>query len=581
MVDRAYRAGGPQTEALLAQAAADTLTWLAGIELLISEKQQEYAQRMLQLQLEAAVPNEERDSDRITSLRASARESLDEVRELLGLLRSALDQLPSHLHDAPDNISVEPSIPDLGLQTRPGGQACPSMAEVAAASAFVERLPSIPSQGCRSGIPTDCPICLHALFDAKQPARSEEVVALPCGNGTHCFHRHCIHEWVRLSACCPLCRKGLWCSSPPGTPKEKGQTAHDEEEIESVPHIDASASETHAHMLRQPPTGWTAWADTDVAAESARSPTAGRDTAGEGGSSAADAALATTVETPDAEAETQATASESTLARTSSELGPSTKRPTAKAAPVPRQETFQSLRERRSASSSTGRARTGAARRREGSQPNMFSIQPLTRGLVASQSRSSDATVASQSRPSDNTLGSSLPQSAPHQLQQPRGFVSHKLRSSAALPRAMRSSATDLQMGIAGQEIRPNSAAERVRKHQPSTLRPAVQEELRPGTAAASFCLPFNGGQAAAASWFPPTVGTRLDTWGASGPLQEDAVSTRRQETPACRPITPTNPVMAGPPSLAMRRQASRQGMPSTLMGTSMSGVRRQLVAGL
>mmetsp|Transcript_6283 Transcript_6283/g.15059 ORF Transcript_6283/g.15059 Transcript_6283/m.15059 type:complete len:566 (-) Transcript_6283:43-1740(-) len=565
MVDRGIGAG-PHTEALLAQAAADTLTWLAGIELLISEKQQEYAQRMLQLQLEAAVPSEERDSERITSLRASARESLDEVRELLGLLRSALDQLPTHLHESPPDHFAS-TMPDLGLPV--GAQACPSMAEVAAASAFVERLSAVPSQGCKTGIPTDCPICLHALFDAKPPSRSEEVLALPCGNGTHCFHRHCIHEWVRLSACCPLCRKGLWCNSPPGTPKEKGQTAH-AEEVEAVPEIDAGDNES-PHMLRQAPSGWTAWADTEAVTDNGES---GESYVESGGAVSSDAqatgtdAAQATSEAADLEGETRPVPSEGTLARASSELGYSAKRPLAKAGQPHRQETFQSLREKRSASSSNGRVRNAAGQRREGSKPTAFAIQPLTRALVASQSRASDTTLGSNLPP---------PSTAP-QLQQPRGFVSHKLRSTTSLPRATRTPATDLQMGIAGQEIRPNSAAERVRKQQPWVTRIAMQEEMRPGTAAASFCQPMGSVQAAA--WFSHSVGTHAEALGAGQPLQEDVVSMRRHEHPH-RPITPANAVMAGPPSVAMRRQASRPSMPSTLMGTSMPGARRHLAVGL
>jgi len=41
----------------------------------------------------------------------------------------------------------------------------------------------------------ECPICINKL-DSK-------IVRLTCG---HTYHYHCIYEWFRKSATCPLCR---------------------------------------------------------------------------------------------------------------------------------------------------------------------------------------------------------------------------------------------------------------------------------------------------------------------------------------------------------------------------------------
>ncbi|KAF8648856.1 hypothetical protein HU200_064557 [Digitaria exilis] len=50
----------------------------------------------------------------------------------------------------------------------------------------------------RSG--EDCPVCLQD-FNADETLR-----AMPCA---HAFHYHCISQWLRRNASCPLCRHQL------------------------------------------------------------------------------------------------------------------------------------------------------------------------------------------------------------------------------------------------------------------------------------------------------------------------------------------------------------------------------------
>lgn len=45
-----------------------------------------------------------------------------------------------------------------------------------------------------------CTICFD---DMKNNIRGE----LPC---SHVFHLDCINQWLRVSACCPICRKNLF-----------------------------------------------------------------------------------------------------------------------------------------------------------------------------------------------------------------------------------------------------------------------------------------------------------------------------------------------------------------------------------
>ncbi|XP_022141098.1 putative RING-H2 finger protein ATL21B [Momordica charantia] len=51
-----------------------------------------------------------------------------------------------------------------------------------------------------------CPICLSQY-------RPKEILkSIP--NCQHCFHQHCIEEWLRLNASCPVCRKSPFESLP-------------------------------------------------------------------------------------------------------------------------------------------------------------------------------------------------------------------------------------------------------------------------------------------------------------------------------------------------------------------------------
>jgi len=576
----------------LAQAAADTLTWLAGIELLISEKQQEYAQRMLQLQLEAAVPAEQRNTERIAALRASARESLDEVRELLGLLRSTLDQLPTHLHEAPESIAVASAVPDPTVARPVGAHACPSMAEVAAASAFVERLPSVPFRGNRAGIATDCPICLHTLFES-HPTRTHEVVALPCGNGTHCFHRHCIHEWVRLSACCPLCRKGLWSTSPPPSPKDEADKvglAVANEEVPSqeevaehenqmlvgtapplaglegsrsallgdsnvVHHIHETEQESFG-VLSQPPTGWTAWGVSPAAARGA-------------------AGAEDSLQLP-SEAWAHPARSSTAGDNTGDSFSAS-----GRVAPF-----AQAMKEGMSSSSFRAETPDSAARPRLPSQVKAGAVRVIRRREGGHQARSMIRSAsASDSAPPG--LLQEPPASAikaPH----PRGFMAQKLRSTSSSSVGARTVSNDL--AIAGQEIRPSSAANRTRKQHPWQARLDSQEQLRPGTAAAALSITANSGtrSAGTAAWFP-FAGNDVAAGACSAdPLNESLlrhkapVVRRPQQQQFVMPSQQSRPnTPAGTANPGMRRQHSRPGSSGALMGSSMSAARRHLVPGL
>ncbi|KAG0531739.1 hypothetical protein BDA96_04G047900 [Sorghum bicolor] len=62
----------------------------------------------------------------------------------------------------------------------------------------------------------NCAICLKPLADPADHDKEEPTAAdvdnitklraMPC---FHTFHQHCIFEWLRRSAACPLCRRQL------------------------------------------------------------------------------------------------------------------------------------------------------------------------------------------------------------------------------------------------------------------------------------------------------------------------------------------------------------------------------------
>lgn len=172
----------------VAQAAADTLAWLARADLLIADKQRHYANRIRELRLEASAPPDLRRPDRIARIRGLALQALEDVRELLELVKDTMQNLPPQLLPAMSASSA----------STPSGRA--------AATEFLARLPAKPVAA--NG---DCPICLDEL----SATGAGDVVCLPCGGGAHSFHRQCIMEWAALSAKCPLCRECFCNNLPP------------------------------------------------------------------------------------------------------------------------------------------------------------------------------------------------------------------------------------------------------------------------------------------------------------------------------------------------------------------------------
>mmetsp|Transcript_34395 Transcript_34395/g.94720 ORF Transcript_34395/g.94720 Transcript_34395/m.94720 type:complete len:493 (-) Transcript_34395:52-1530(-) len=169
-------------EVTVAQTARDTIAWLDRVELLISAKQRHYMSRMQELELESAMPANQRCPLRVARVRSLAGQQLDDIRELLELVRDTLDQLPPQLQRL---------APADALNSA-------SNSALVNAGAFVNALPALPL-----GVPGDCPVCLSEL----RPCENLDVVALPCGGGAHCFHRPCLGNWAGVSARCPLCRE--------------------------------------------------------------------------------------------------------------------------------------------------------------------------------------------------------------------------------------------------------------------------------------------------------------------------------------------------------------------------------------
>ena len=50
---------------------------------------------------------------------------------------------------------------------------------------------------CRNSV---CTICLEDY------TKGEEVVLCPC---KHCYHKHCIKEWLKLKNSCPMCKLNI------------------------------------------------------------------------------------------------------------------------------------------------------------------------------------------------------------------------------------------------------------------------------------------------------------------------------------------------------------------------------------
>lgn len=180
-----------QGEALTASvdaSAADVHAWVSRLEILILDRQHDYIKRILELQLEAALPEADRCPARAARSRAAARVALDEIRRHLAALHDTVGLRPQLARSVRGNINV--------------------------ATEIVKRLPSI-AINTSAG---DCPICLCDLSSTPEEpncigecgsSANTDVVALPCGRGAHRFHRYCIQNWTKLSAKCPLCRQEI------------------------------------------------------------------------------------------------------------------------------------------------------------------------------------------------------------------------------------------------------------------------------------------------------------------------------------------------------------------------------------
>eukprot|EP00929_Paragymnodinium_shiwhaense_P093993 TRINITY_DN54348_c0_g1_i2.p1 TRINITY_DN54348_c0_g1~~TRINITY_DN54348_c0_g1_i2.p1 ORF type:complete len:453 (-),score=118.29 TRINITY_DN54348_c0_g1_i2:177-1535(-) len=192
---------------------ADFLRWLAGVETLIVDKQHEYARCMIQLQLEAAAAAADAASpgasERLEAARTSARQALEEVKELLEVFCMSLQRLPMDLAEL---SAFSTSNAALGA-----GLAASGVVAAAVAGTHVQKLPALPPEALTAA--GDCPICLLPLRGDAPRAGSDSgepgVVALECGgNGHGCgkghvFHRACLLDWCKLSDRCPLCRAAI------------------------------------------------------------------------------------------------------------------------------------------------------------------------------------------------------------------------------------------------------------------------------------------------------------------------------------------------------------------------------------
>jgi len=223
----------------VARAAADTLAWLSKVDGLIAAKQSHYLSRMRELELEAALPANQRCTLRQARVRTLAGQQLDDIRELMALVRDTLDQLPPQLRR---------------MAARDGSNAGVSAAASAAcagkaAASFIDSLPSVEQTGACSAL--DCPICLADLYE--QSEERLEVVALPC-QGNHCFHRPCIRNWAEVAACCPLCRE-CFVTSPLESEAQPLAAPSVEPVAEAAPDVAVSEDAMLPHELgiRRPP----------------------------------------------------------------------------------------------------------------------------------------------------------------------------------------------------------------------------------------------------------------------------------------------------------------------------------------
>jgi hypothetical protein len=64
-------------------------------------------------------------------------------------------------------------------------------------SATSEDIMGLPEVAGRSRSGEECAVCLQDF------GADEKLRAMPC---SHAFHQHCISEWLRRKAVCPLCR---------------------------------------------------------------------------------------------------------------------------------------------------------------------------------------------------------------------------------------------------------------------------------------------------------------------------------------------------------------------------------------
>mmetsp|Transcript_60895 Transcript_60895/g.145139 ORF Transcript_60895/g.145139 Transcript_60895/m.145139 type:complete len:465 (-) Transcript_60895:112-1506(-) len=166
---------------LVVIAARDTVAWLNKVDSLVSAKQNHFVMRLQELELECSLPEEQQCLKRQARVRHIASKQLEDIRELLTMVRDTLEQLPPQLQRLAPAQSVRSA----------------SSSALASASAFVDSLARLGESACGG----DCPVCLSEL------SPNEDVVALPCGDGLHRFHRQCIKNWASVSACCPLCRQ--------------------------------------------------------------------------------------------------------------------------------------------------------------------------------------------------------------------------------------------------------------------------------------------------------------------------------------------------------------------------------------
>ncbi|XP_022684915.1 RING-H2 finger protein ATL58-like [Setaria italica] len=109
-----------------------------------------------------------------------------------------------------DQATPPPLYPPASVSSLTRGDAAAASisnkrGRVAASSKAIQGLREVTAPPTDGSDDDCCAICLQDL-DYSDKAHPVPVRAMPC---SHTFHEHCIFEWLRRNAVCPLCRHQL------------------------------------------------------------------------------------------------------------------------------------------------------------------------------------------------------------------------------------------------------------------------------------------------------------------------------------------------------------------------------------